>query len=61
MTAPLWVHVDPFKPFVLMTDVFDFIIGVMFSQLGKNKLFHLFDFCYYKFSLMQINYDIHHK
>jgi len=61
MIAPLWVYVDPFKPFVLMTDVFDFIISFVFSQLGKNKFFHPIDFCYCKFSFMEINYNIHHK
>jgi hypothetical protein len=30
-TAPLLIHVDPSKPFVLETDAFDFVINVVFS------------------------------
>jgi hypothetical protein len=59
MTATLLIHPDLSKPFVLETEISDFVVGDMLSQLGKNNLLHLVDFCFCKFSLMEINYDIH--
>jgi hypothetical protein len=37
----------------------NFAISVMLSQLGENNIFHLVDFCSCKFSLVEINYEIH--
>jgi hypothetical protein len=39
-TAPLLIHVNTSKPFVLETNVFNFAIGVVLSQLGKYNLLH---------------------
>jgi hypothetical protein len=61
MTTPLLIHVDPSKPFVLETNAYDFIVGTVLSQLGKNNLLHLVDFCFHKFFLKDINYNIHDK
>jgi hypothetical protein len=59
--APLLIHANPSKPFILDMDAFDFSIGVVFSQLKKDNLFHLVGFCFCKFSLIEINYEIHDK
>jgi hypothetical protein len=42
-------------------DAFNFAIGVVFSQLGKNNLCHHVGFCFHKFSFAKINYEIHDK
>jgi hypothetical protein len=54
ITAPLLIHANPSKPFVLEMNTFDFAVGVMFSQLGKENLFHPVDFCFRKFSPMEL-------
>jgi hypothetical protein len=59
--APLLIHVDPSKPFVLEMDTSNFTIGVVLSQLGENNLLHPFGFLSHKFSLVKINYEIHDK
>jgi hypothetical protein len=60
-TNPLLIHVDLFKPFILATDVSNFAIGVMLSQLGKDNLFNPINFRSHKFSPTKINYKIHDK
>jgi hypothetical protein len=35
--APFFYHVNFFKPFVLKADDFNFVIGVTFSQFGKDN------------------------
>ncbi len=57
-TTPFLIHVNRSKPFVLETDVFDFVVGAMLSQLGEKNLLHLVDFHSRKFSLVEINYEI---
>jgi hypothetical protein len=59
--APLLIHVNPSKPFVLETDTFDFTIGAIFSKLGEDNLLHHVGFRSHKFSPTKINYDIHDK
>jgi hypothetical protein len=59
--APLLIHVDLSKPFVLEMDAFDFIVGTIFSQFGEDNLFHLVNFCFCKFIPMEINYKIYDK
>jgi hypothetical protein len=61
MIAPFFIHANLSKPFNLEMDAFGFAIGVIFSQLGKNNIFHLVNFCFRKFSLLKINYEIHDK
>jgi len=60
-TTPLLIHVDPSKPFVLKTNTSNFALGDIFSQLEKDKLFHLVGFRFRKFSHAEINYKIHDK
>jgi hypothetical protein len=59
--APLLIHVDRSKPFVLEMDAFDFVISVVLSQLGEDNLLHLVNFCFHNFFPMGINYKIHDK
>jgi hypothetical protein len=61
MTAPFSSYVNPFKPFVLKTDDSNSIVGIIFSQLREDNLFHLLDFRSCKFSLVEINYKIRDK
>jgi hypothetical protein len=42
-------------------DASNFAISVILSQLRKNNPFHLVSSYSYKFSLMEINYEIHDK
>jgi hypothetical protein len=60
-TAPIFIHVDLSKPFVLEMDTSNFASGVVLSQLGVDNLFHLVGFRFRKFSLVKINYEIHDK
>ncbi len=60
-SAPLFIHVNPSKPFVLETYAFDFEVGVMFSQLREENFLHFVGFRSCKFSLAEINYEIHDK
>ncbi len=61
MIAPLLVHVDPSKPFILEMDTSDFALGVVLSQVGIDNLFHPVGFRFRKFFPIKINYDIHDK
>jgi hypothetical protein len=58
--APLLIHADFFKPFILEVDAFNFVINLVLSQLRKNNLFHRIGFCSHKFSLVE-SYKIHDK
>ncbi len=60
-STPLLIHVNPSKPFVLKTNASDFRLRTMFSQLGDGDLLHLIEFCFCKFFLIEINYEIHDK
>ncbi len=46
---------------ILETNVFDFALGIMFSWIGKEDLFHHFDCCSHKFSPIEIDYKIDNK
>jgi hypothetical protein len=59
--APLLIHANPSKPFVLEMDVSNFVVGAVFSQLGKDNLLHLVGFRSCKFFHAKINYKIHDK
>jgi hypothetical protein len=60
-TTPVLIHAYPSKPFVLEMNAFDFTIGAILSQLGKNNFLHPINFHTFKFSLVKTNYDIHDK
>jgi len=53
--------VDPFKPFIVKMDVFNFIIGIVLLQLEEKNFLHPISFYFHKFSLIEINYKIHDK
>jgi hypothetical protein len=59
--ASLLIHVNLSKPFILEMDASNFTLGVVFSQLGKDYLFHLVGFHSCKFSLVKISYKVHDK
>jgi len=59
--APLLIHANPSKSFVLETNVFDFALSVVFSQPKEDNLFHLIGFWSYKFSFIKINYKIYDR
>jgi len=61
MIAPLLVHVDPSKPFVLKTDASDYALNVVFSQPKKVNFLHPIGFHSCKFSPTNINYEIYDK
>jgi hypothetical protein len=61
MIAPLLIHGNPSKHFVLETYISDFTVGIVLFQLGEDNFFHLVSFHSYKFSLTEINYEIHDK
>ncbi len=61
MTTPFLSHVNPFKPFVLKTDDSNFVVSIVFSQLGEDNLLHLVNFRSCKFFLAKINYKVHDK
>jgi hypothetical protein len=60
-TTPLLIHANPSKPFVLKTNASNFALNVVFSQPKEDNLFHLVGFHSCKFSLAEINYEIHDK
>jgi len=61
LIAPLLIHANLSKPFVLEMEASDFTIGIVLSQLGKHNLLRPIDFCSCKFFLAEINHEIHDK
>jgi hypothetical protein len=59
MIILLLIHVDPSRPFILETNIFNFALGAILSQLGINNLLHLVNFYSCKFFPTKINYEIH--
>jgi hypothetical protein len=59
--TPFTCLIEKDQPFVLEMDAFDFALGVVFSQLGEDNLFHPIGFHFRKFNLVEINYKIHDK
>jgi hypothetical protein len=55
-----WVN-DYSKTFVLGTDAFNFVVGVVFSQLGEDNLLNHVGLCSHKFSHVKINHEIQDK
>jgi hypothetical protein len=43
-SAPILIHPDPTKPFIMETDVSDFALGAILSQFGIDGLLHLVAF-----------------
>jgi hypothetical protein len=61
MIASFFIHVNLSKPFILEKDTFDFALGIVLSQLGKDNFFHLIGFHSHKFSFVEISYKVHGK
>ncbi len=61
MIAPLLIHVDPSKPFILEMDAFDFALSAILSESEEDNLLNLVGFHFCKFSPLEINYEIHDK
>jgi hypothetical protein len=60
-TAPILIHPDFSKPFFLESDVFDYALGAVLSQNRENgRLYHV-AFHSWKFTTVEINYEIHDK
>jgi hypothetical protein len=59
--APLLIHANLSKPFVLGMDASGFALGIVLSQVGEYNLLPLVGFCSHKFFLAEINYKIHDK
>ncbi len=60
-TAPILTHPDLQKPFSLETDVPNFALGAVLSQPDKDGRLHLVAFHSRKFTVAEINYEIHEK
>ena len=59
--APILVHPDFSKSFFMETDISDFALGTVLSQLGDGEKLHPIAFHSRKFSATEINYKIHDK
>jgi hypothetical protein len=55
-SAPILIHPDPAKPFIVETDTLDFALGVILSQFGIDGLLHPVDFYSQKLTSVEINY-----
>lgn len=55
------IHTDPSRPFILETNVCNFALNIIFSQLEENHLFHPIDFDFCNFFSIEINYEIRDK
>jgi len=60
-TAPILRHFDPTRPVIIETDASDFAIGAVLSQRDEENRLHPIAFHSRKFSLAEINYEIHDK
>ena len=57
----IFVHANFFKPFFLEAYASDFVLGSILSQYGKDGRLHPIAYCSHKFSVVEINYEIHDK
>jgi len=60
-TGSILTHFDHTLPTKLETDASDFALGVVLSQLCEDEKWHYVAFHSRKFSLAEINYDVHDK
>ncbi len=54
--APILIHPDPAKPFIVETDASDFALGAILSQFGIDGLLHPVTFYSRKLTSAEINY-----
>jgi hypothetical protein len=60
-SAPILIHPDPAKPFIVETDVSDFALGTILSQFGIDGLLHPVVFYSRKLTNAKINYQVYDK
>jgi len=60
-TGPILTHFDDTRPTKLETDVSDFALGAVLSQLCENEKWYPVSFHSRKFSPAEINYAVHDK
>jgi transposase InsO family protein len=59
--APILVHPDPAKAYIMEADASDFALGSILSQYGEDGQLHPVAFHSRKFRAPEINYEIHDK
>jgi hypothetical protein len=60
-SAPILIHPDPAKPFIVETDVSNFALGAILSQFGIDGLLHPVAFYSQKLTSAEINYQVYDK
>jgi hypothetical protein len=60
-SAPILIHLDPVKPFIVETDASDFALGAILSQFGIDGLLHPVAFYSRKLTSAEINYQVYNK
>jgi len=61
ITYPLLIHARLPNLLFWKQNAFNFAVGTILSQLEKDNVFHHVSFCFHKFFLAEINYEIHGK
>jgi hypothetical protein len=60
-SAPILIHPDPAKPFIVETDASNFALGAILSQFGIDGLLHPVAFYSRKLTNAEINYQVYDK
>ena len=60
-SAPILMHADQSKPFIIEADASDFALGSILSQISDDGKLHPIAFHSRKFEAPEINYEIHDK
>jgi hypothetical protein len=60
-SAPVLIHPDLAKPFIVETDASNFALGVILSQSGIDGLLHPVVFYSRKLTSAEINYQVYDK
>ncbi len=58
-SAPILIHLDPTKPFIVETDVSNFALGAILSQFGIDGLLHPIAFYSRKLTSANIIYQVY--
>jgi len=60
-SAPILIHPDLAKPFIVEMDISNFALGAILSQFGIEGLLHLVAFYSQKLTSAEINYQVYDK
>ncbi len=60
-SAPILIHPDLAKPFIVETDTSNFALGAILSQFGIDGLLHPIAFYSRKLTSAKINYQVYDK